>query len=200
MISRYFVSLNIAALITFSMFYAMQMLISNGDIVLEDPGIRVVPKMWKIRAEEELKKKIKKPLKPEDVDIPETPVVELPDGNSKEFTIGEPEYRAKLPTPTDKVDINVFKSEGGYTVLLRPAPQYPTNLAEKGIEGYVRVKYTIDKSGKTENVIVVNSSHRGFERSAVKAAEKFLFKPEIVDGQPQSVEDVYSLIEFKLES
>ena len=40
MIARYLVSFNLAAIITFALFFSMQMLIASGDIVLEDKIIK----------------------------------------------------------------------------------------------------------------------------------------------------------------
>jgi protein TonB len=48
-------------------------------------------------------------------------------------------------------------------------------------------------------VTVVESSHKMFERSAVKAAQKYRYKPRVVDGEPIAVTGVRVRIEFTLE-
>ncbi len=105
------------------------------------------------------------------------------------------ELGEEVPGPT----FRILETEGDFVAIVRPAPQYPGNMLEKGIEGFVRLKYTINELGATENIVIVESSHRGFEGSAIRAVEKFKFKPRIENGQPQAVHNVFSDLEFKLE-
>ena len=49
MITRYFISFNFAAIITFGLFFTMQMLINNDEIVLIDVGKRNKIVMGKVR-------------------------------------------------------------------------------------------------------------------------------------------------------
>ncbi len=198
MISRYFISFNLAGLITFSLFYGMQLLIANGELVLKDTGLRIMPTLGVIRDVEEITKKIEAPLKP-DVEVPpETQIIKSEPRDGGDPTSTPVTFTPKVIVLPAKIN-RLFEREGDFTVVVRPAPQYPSDMAARGIEGFVRVQYTVTESGSTDDVVVINSSNRGFERNAVKAVQKFKFKPRIVDGQPQAVSNVLSLIEFKLE-
>ncbi|MDG1021161.1 MAG: TonB family protein [Emcibacteraceae bacterium] len=42
--------------------------------------------------------------------------------------------------------------------------------------------FTVTANGNVNDVKVIVSSHSGFERNAVRAAEKFKYKPKVVDG------------------
>ncbi|HPF45681.1 MAG TPA: energy transducer TonB, partial [Emcibacteraceae bacterium] len=76
---------------------------------------------------------------------------------------------------------------------------YPPRAAENGIEGYCTVEFTVTAQGTTSNVIAIESSHAMFERPAIKAAEKYKYKPRVVDGEPIPVTGVRVRIEFQLD-
>lgn len=199
MMSRYFFSFNLAALLTFGLFFALQMLIAGGDIVLEEKVAR--PKViFGIMPEPEIPpEKIEPPIRPKETTPPETIVFPPAQSRGKPVVITSDESDVPVDHSVPDTNISIFASEGDFVALIRPAPQYPVRMLEQGIEGFVRLRYTVNALGGTENIEVVESSHSGFERSAIKAAERFKFKPRIENGEPQVVHNVYSTLEFKLE-
>ena len=199
MLTRYFVSFQLSVLITFGLFFAMQNLISSDEIVLAEPRVR--PKITFIEPREILEPvdDIIQPVKEEIPTPPETK--KIPSDND-----------VINPIAIDPIDIGIdpivkpsgengraIITDSDFMVIVRPAPKYPEPLAEKGIEGFVRVQFTITKLGTTKDVIAVSSSHRGFERNAIRAAENFKFKPLIEEGEAVEVQGVYNMIEFTLE-
>ena len=70
----------------------------------------------------------------------------------------------------------------------------PVNL-----EGWVVVEFDVSGSGTVENVRVIESSHRVFERAAVRAAERFRYRPRVVDGVPQPTRGVRNRFRFEME-
>ena len=67
------------------------------------------------------------------------------------------------------------------------APIYPIAARRQGIEGYVLLRLSIDKSGQVKDTIVVDSEPIGvFEKSARDAAMRFEFTPALVSGVPVS--------------
>ena len=199
MISRYFISFNMAALIAFGLFFAMQLLISNGEVVLSEKKYRTPVIITKTRNPEPVSMRERMPDQPEEVIMPpEVTITQLVnDAPDIELVSLVPETGKEGPAIDQGP--SAFNAEGDFIAILRPAPQYPSALAQKGIEGYVTVRYTITETGATDNIVVTSSSHQGFERSVVKAVGKFKFKPRIEDGKPISVDNVYSTLEFKLE-
>lgn len=74
---------------------------------------------------------------------------------------------------------------GDLIPLVRVSPQYPREAARKGIEGYVRVSFTVLEDGSVTDVVVIDSNPpRMFDREAVRAILKWKFKPRIVNGKP----------------
>ena len=67
------------------------------------------------------------------------------------------------------------------------SPIYPISARRQGIEGYVLLRLSIDKSGQVKDAIVVDSEPMGvFEKSARDAAMRFEFTPALVGGVPVS--------------
>jgi TonB family protein len=59
-------------------------------------------------------------------------------------------------------------------------PLYPRSALARGINGYVIAEYTVDIHGKTKDISIVEAYPEGyFEKESIKAAKKFLYKPNI---------------------
>lgn len=77
-------------------------------------------------------------------------------------------------------------------------PVYPDSARKVGLEGRVWVQVLIDKTGKVVDArIGKKSAHEGFDRAALEAAKKTIWKPAEQDGQKVSVW-VYYEIKFSL--
>lgn len=78
-------------------------------------------------------------------------------------------------------------------------PVYPDGARRRGIEGYVKLAFTITPDGKVENVRVVESSPKNvFDREARRAAVRWRFAPRSEGGRAVSREAVKTL-QFRLE-
>jgi protein TonB len=53
--------------------------------------------------------------------------------------------------------------------------------------------------GSVENVTVVESTNRAFERPSIRAVEKYKYKPRVIDGIAVEVQDVMEKISFEME-
>jgi TonB family protein len=93
-------------------------------------------------------------------------------------------------------------SDGDYLPLIAVAPQYPTQAANNGIEGWVLVSFTVIEDGTIDpqSLAVMDAEPaETFNRTSMRAAEKFEFQPRVVNGQPVPVEGVQYLFRFQLE-
>jgi protein TonB len=91
-------------------------------------------------------------------------------------------------------------SEGDVIPIVRIEPQYPREALLKGIEGWVRVRFTILEDGTVDDPIVVEAEPRRlFNRAAIRAILRWKFKPRIVDGQAVRRE-AEQVIDFKLDN
>jgi len=90
-------------------------------------------------------------------------------------------------------------SDGDYLPIVKVAPVYPKRALARKLEGYVVVEFTVSKRGTTRDIKVVEAQPLGiFNQSAIQAAEKFKYKPRVVDGEPVEVHGVRNLIKFAL--
>jgi protein TonB len=90
-------------------------------------------------------------------------------------------------------------AEGDIVPIVAIRPMYPHDAAVQGIEGWVKVEFTITEAGLVRDPRVVDARPpRIFNREALRAIIKWKFKPRIVDGV--AVERKASLvIDFNLD-
>ena len=86
---------------------------------------------------------------------------------------------APAPPPPD------LNRQSDLIPLVRIEPRYPSRAARRGIEGWVKLAFTITEEGTVEDVKIVEAEpNRIFDRAASKAVRKWRFRPRIVDGKP----------------
>lgn len=73
-------------------------------------------------------------------------------------------------------------------VLVSVTPDYPSHAKAIGREGWVIVELDIDDKGMPMNAEIVDSGPSAlFERTTLRAIEKFRFEPAMYAGEPVSV-------------
>ena len=74
-------------------------------------------------------------------------------------------------------------AEGDVIPVVVIRPMYPREAAISGIEGWVKVEFTITPVGTVTDPRVIDADpKRIFNREAVRAILKWKFKPRVVDG------------------
>lgn len=74
-------------------------------------------------------------------------------------------------------------AEGDVVPVVVIRPMYPREAAIAGIEGWVKVEFTITETGTVEDPRIVDAQPpRVFNREAVRAILKWKFKPRVIDG------------------
>ena len=75
--------------------------------------------------------------------------------------------------------------EGELEPMVRINPQYPRQALLDGTEGYVKFEVLIGTDGRVLDVKVTEAAPgRVFVRNAVRAVQRWIFKPRVVDGVP----------------
>ena len=90
-------------------------------------------------------------------------------------------------------------NDGPLVAIVRVAPEYPPPARSRNLEGYVIVEFDVMTDGSVANVRVIESTSALFERSALKAAERFRYKAQVVEGVAQVSTGVRTMISFRLE-
>jgi protein TonB len=94
---------------------------------------------------------------------------------------------------------NVAAAEGDVIPIVRIDPQWPREALLNGIEGWVKVEFTILADGTvTDPVVLEAEPRRMFDRNALRAILKWKFKPRIIDGKPVE-RRATQVIEFSLD-
>ncbi len=81
--------------------------------------------------------------------------------------------------------------------LVRIEPEYPRRAAQLNLKGWVHLRFTVTTLGTVRDVSVVDSEPpRTFDRAATRAVQKFKYRPKVVDGQPVEQYGVEIVITF----
>ena len=198
MIARLFISVFLAAIVTFSLFWGMQALIYMDKMVKPEKEKRQKVQLGEIRKATEAEQKVRKPPKPKEQEAP--PEAAPPDmDNADNNAVSLAPVTASVNTGIKMDKGSGFSmSDGDFLPIVRINPVYPRRAQERGLEGYVVIDFTVNKLGRTENIIVIEATHKAFEKAAVKAASKYRYKPKVVDGDPQDVHHVQAIITFQM--
>ena len=187
----------VAEPVAYGHFFLMQSLIDK-DYEQEDIKARKIADI--ITPEREIEVNTKE-VKPEKMDDPEEPPPEL---EPLEIDF-ETDMDVANIAPGAEVNVEISSSgmasgDGEYLPIVKVAPIYPRRAQTRGITGYCIVEYTVTKSGSIRDPIPVDCSPSGvFERASVKAAEKFKYKPRVVDGEAIEVAGVQNRFTYELE-
>lgn len=199
--SRYIYAVLLAFVITAGLFLGMRYLIINDDNGLEEgPQGRVID-FVRLKKDENVqtkKRKPKKPPKPED----EPPPIEQPPMESQDLVadIGKIGFSADVSADTNlSSGLALESGDGEYLPIVKVAPIYPRRALSRGIEGYVIVEFVVTKNGSVRDPVVVEAQPQGiFDQAAKEAAMKFKYKPRVIDGQATEVAGVQNKITFKM--
>ena len=136
------------------------------------------------------------PKKPPPPDLP-TPELQAPP-QAPNLDIEFPDIA--IPTDFKGAFLGPQNQGGNSQVipLVRINPQYPRNELLAGVEGWVKVRFTVEPDGSVSSPKVVASKPpRVFDSSALRAIKKWKFKPKVVNGIAVS-QDGTQIIDFKL--
>lgn len=90
--------------------------------------------------------------------------------------------------------------DGDATPIVRINPKYPPQAARDGIQGWVKLSFTIDTLGGVKDVEVIDAEpKRVFDREARRALRKWKYKPKFVDGQAVEQPGLTVQLDFRLE-
>ncbi len=203
MIARLVASLAAASGVTFGLFLVMNFLVAgDGEVNLDDTQrarfvdvVQDIDEQPPQRMEREVEKPPEVEAPPPEID---TPQLDIKGPDKLNLSIG----RANSGAGVDLGSIDLGpSSDGDYLPLVRVQPQYPRRAQERGIEGYAIVELTVAEDGSVpaESITVIEADPKGyFERAAIKAAQKFKYKPKVVNGKGQKVTGVRYRFSFNL--
>jgi protein TonB len=199
---RYLLGLLFAVITTFFLLWSMQSLIAGGNNVLTQAPRGNVLDFIRLKKEQTLVKKDRKPQKPAKPKTPPPPM------QAPQMQQANPNANAISTNFTADVQsnmgltggLNLASGDGDYLPIVKVAPVYPRRAQARGIEGYVIVEFIVTKNGSVRDAIVVEAKPESiFDRAAIDAALKFKYKPRVVDGIAMEVSGVQNKISFEID-
>ena len=188
--------------ITLGLFYFMQALIATGERFDQRVNVVKIVDATMPDIELEVIEEIDKPELIEEVvqDTPDTPEKQINLDSGPSLNIERASVEIDTNLSLDNASISA--TDGDYLPLVAIAPQYPTRAAQRGIEGWCLVAFTVDGMGNVveDTITVVDAEPASiFDRSSMRAATRFKFQPRVVDGQGVEVPGVQYLFRYQLE-
>ena len=196
MFARYASAVSSGTLMTFALLYVMQLLISLQPGAVVDPPDRTFVNFIKMTLDTPVQKHEPDFIKEDFSKTIETP--ERPKQATGPETIRVPRPTQTKPPGHDGIIVGA-PSDGALVNMVRVSPVYPARALAMGLEGYVVVQFDVDASGRVIDAVAIESSHRVFEREAVRAAERFRFKARVVDGLPLLTRGIQNKFTFTIE-
>lgn len=199
---RWALSMAMAGGITLGLFYFMQFLIATGEAFDERISVVKIVDATMPEIELEVIEEIDKPEPIEEV-VQEQPEIQERQTNLDSGpALNIQRASVELDTGLQLSNASIAATDGDYLPLVAIAPQYPTRAAQRGIQGWCLVSFTVDGLGNVveESIEVVDAEPANiFDRSSLRAAARFKFQPRVVDGEGVNVDGVQYLFRYQLE-
>jgi len=199
---RYLFGLAFAVIVTFALLWGMQALISGGNNALTEAPRGNVLDFIRLKKEQDVTKKERKPQKPAKPKTPPPPMVQpqMQQANPNADAVST-SFAANVQADTALGGgLSLDTGDGDYLPIVKVAPIYPRRAQSRGIEGYVIVEFVVTKNGSVRDARVVESNPENiFDRAAMDAALKFKYKPRVVDGVAMEVAGVQNKISFQID-
>ena len=186
--------------VTAGLFVLMAELIRQDKVnISKAPPVFFEPIIYQPEEERTI---IMKPMVPIEqvIKTPPQKVVEIePEPNEGP---GNFEIKTHIPNTALDLSINLNSAQGDMqaTPQFRVDPTYPPEASRDGIEGWVKLGFTISASGAVSDITVLDSEpKRVFDRAARRALKKWKYKPKLDGGKPVSQSGMVVVLDFKLE-
>ena len=198
MVARLGISLASGVVVTFALLWLMQFLIATGRSALTDRGDISFADFIRVRQEETLEQKDRKPEKPPEVEEkpPEMPPPQMDSLDPSAPTVSMGRVNVDISVGMEGGD---FAVDGEYLPIVRVEPIYPRRAQSRGIEGFCDMEFTVTRTGEVRDAVATECSSSVFESASVKAVLKWKYKPRVVNGEPIDSPGVQTRLTYKFE-
>ncbi|MGD8326876.1 MAG: energy transducer TonB [Sphingomonadales bacterium] len=193
----------IAVAVTFSLFFGMQFLIAISDKPQEETlDIRIVdtripPEQTEVQRKERLPEKPDEPEEPPEPPKFDTAATNKPGATGTDLAF---EFDGGIDTGGG-IEFDVADRE--VLPIVRVEPVYPDRAAQRGIEGYVVLEFTVLASGEvdSDSIMIIQAEPSSiFNRAATRAVRKWKYRPKIENGQPVPQYGIQTQLTFQLDN
>lgn len=202
--ARLLLSLLIGAVITFFLFVLMAFLVDSDDAVSNVAKEQIVIEINSTPPESKAQTRTRVPPPPPPPP-PEPPKQQMIQeaSTTDAGTIG-------FNAPT--VDVGGVNSgigdpagalmrDGDATPIVRIEPKYPVQAARDGINGWVKMRFSIMPDGSVDEIEVVDAEpKRVFDREAIRALKRWKYSPKVENGQALKQTGIMVQLDFNLDN
>lgn len=187
-----------ALLITFLLFVLMQQLISSEVVVIRDTVIALSDDVVEPRKDSPPKLVVRPlPDPPKPVVRPQSQIV---DTATEPGPIVALPTEAVLPVLERNHAVTLAVMDKSASAVVRIDPKYPPEAARDGIEGWVKLSFSVDQSGAVTDVVVLDAQpKRIFDREAIKALKSWKYQPQIQQGKAVMQRNMQVQLDFSLD-
>ena len=201
--ARFITSLILGAVVTFLLFLLMATLVKGTGERRVDEQERIVIEVNTTPPDMETQVRRPPPPPPppppaQPPEVPDTP----PDTTDVSGSVGFNMPGLDLGGATGGIGdpSAALMRDGDAQPIVRIEPRYPVQAARDGLEGWVRLSFSIMEDGSVGDVEVIEAEpRRVFDREAVRALRRWKYRARIVDGQPQVQTGLQVVLEFNLD-
>jgi protein TonB len=200
--ARYIIAGVLALSMTFILLWGMQKLIAGGNDVMTEPAKGNVLDFIRLKQDENVVKKERKPQKPAKPKEPPPQMTAPPMQQANpNANVAKSSFGADIQADASlSGGLNLDTNDGDYLPIVKVAAVYPRRAQSRGIEGFVIVEFVVTKTGAVSNAVIVKSQPEGiFNQAALDAVAKFKYKPRVVDGVAMEVAGVQNRISFEID-
>jgi protein TonB len=187
-----------AFVITFLLFALMQQLIGADRVSIRPVSIPIDNELPEPRKDSDpnlIIRTLPEPEKP----MPR-PESLTPDPRDDGGPLVEVSVEPVLPVPGLEAARDFMLLDKTATALVRIDPKYPTQAAKDGIEGWVKLSFSIDATGAVIDVQVLDAEpKRIFDREAIKALKAWKYQPQMQDGKAVVQQGMQVQLDFSLD-
>ncbi len=202
------VALSLGIVISLALFWLMQMMISNNQQSFNKAENLQMTEFVRLKRETELQMKDRKiPEPPPPEKRPPPPRMKVQQVQVTQAQVPKVDMpNLDIPLQTSRFSGSlvhgVQMGTGGISTnvipLVRIPPRYPMRAANRHIEGWVKVEFTITEEGTVKDAVVVEAQpSKIFNNAALQAIRRWKFKAKIIGGEAFEQRAV-QVLQFKL--
>ena len=203
---RHMKALGLSFIISFMLFQLMFMLISRKQNQLEAISDYAVLNFIQLQENSELNVRSRKIPKEKKIEQKPSVSQSFSKQQSNDIDVSPLSLNNNISLQNFRFSSGPFlgkpdqiSGDGDVVPLARITPMYPRKAARKGIEGWVKLEFTVTQAGTVSDVKVLSAKPRRlFNRAAIKSILRWKFKPRIVSGKAVPSRATQT-IEFRLQ-
>lgn len=202
------ISIILGALVSLALFWLMQVMISNNQQGFKKTENLQMTEFVRLKRETKLQTKDREiPDEPPPEKRPPPPQMQMQQVHVTQNNVPQMDMpNLDIPLQTrnfssssmDGIQVGTGGISTNVIPLVRIPPSYPMRAANRRIEGWVKVEFTITEEGTVKDAVVVDAQPaKVFDRAALRAIKRWKFKAKIIGGEAFEQRAV-QVLQFKL--